>query len=48
MSLLRQVKQRLLTSGAGDSDGVHFCSQTGEDCFRLRLVAVEWRESPFS
>ena len=47
MSLLRPVKQRLLclTSGAGDSDGVHFYSETGEDRFRLHLVAVEWLES---
>ena len=47
MSLLRRVKQRLLcfTSGAGDSDGAHFYSQTGEDRFRPHFVAVEWLES---
>ncbi len=48
MSLLRRVKHRLLclTSGAGDSDGAHFYSQTGEDRFRPHLVAVEWLEFP--
>ena len=48
MSLLRRVKQRLpcLTSGAGDSDGAHFYSQTGEDRFRPHFVAVEWLEFP--
>jgi len=48
MSLLRRVKQRLLclTSGAGDSYGAHFYSETGEDRLRLHLVAVEWLESP--
>ena len=48
MNLLRRVKQRLLclTSGAGDSYGAYFCSETGEDRFRLYLVAVEWLESP--
>jgi hypothetical protein len=47
MSLLRRVKQRLLclTSGAGDSYGAHFYSETGEDRFGLHLVAVEWLES---
>jgi hypothetical protein len=48
MSLLRRVKHRLLclTSGAGDSDGAHFYSQTGEDRFRPHFVAVEWLEFP--
>jgi hypothetical protein len=48
MSLLRRVKQRrlYLTSGAGDSDGARFYSQTGEDRFRPHFVAVEWLESP--
>ena len=48
MSLLRRVKQQLLclTSGAPDSNGAHFYSQTGEDCFRPNFVAVEWLEFP--
>ena len=48
MSLLRRAKQQLLclTSGAPDSDGAHFYSQTGEDCFRPNFVAVEWLEFP--